>query len=146
MNYKSWLKYFFIIILILVIVFWGSHVFDVFISNAKKNFDTNIYLQNIIMIIFYGGIGMVLGLEHLIQEIKKEGTWVINLPKLTFIGIPSLYFSFALCIYYSNNQFVHNIIAYPIGILITNSTTFLSVFQLILGYSIITSFYKSIDK
>jgi len=107
--------------------------------------NTNPYLQNILIIVFYGGIGLLLGLEHLIPEIRKEGTWVINIPKLLLMGIPSLYFSLAVFIYYSSNQLVRNI-SYPIGILLTNNQSFIEVFPLILGYSIITSFYKKIDR
>lgn len=73
MNAKSWLKYFFIIILILVMVFWGHYVFESIRKNVQETYNVNPYFQNIIMLIFYGGIGLILGLEHLIQEIKKQG-------------------------------------------------------------------------
>jgi len=134
--------YFFIIILILVMVFWGQYVFESIRRNVQETYNVNPYFQNIIMLIFYGGIGLILGLEHLIQEIKKQGKWVINIPKLVLMGIPSLYFSLSILIYYINSQFVRDILSYPIGILLNNSPNFISVFQLILGYSIITSFYK----
>lgn len=139
---KSWAKYFLIILLILLMVFGGQHVFDDIRTNAQKTYNFNPFLQNILMIIFYGGIGLLMGLEHLIQEIKKEGTWEINIPKLVLIGIPSLYFSIASFVYYNTSQFVRDILSYPISILMKNSTNFISVFQLILGYSIITSFNK----
>jgi len=145
MKYKSWLKYFFIISLILVIVFSGQHILDGIRTNAQQTLNTQPYLQNILMIIFYGGIGLLLGLEYLIHEIKKEGTWVMNVPKFLLMGIPSLYFSLAVFIYYSSNQLVRNI-SYPIGILLTSNQSFIWVFPVILGYSIITSFYKKIDR
>ncbi|MBW9171693.1 hypothetical protein K2F43_10765 [Clostridium estertheticum] len=144
MKEKSWLKYFFIILIILFIVFSGQHILDGINRNAQETYNTHPYLQNILMIIFYGGIGLLLGLEHLIHEIKKEGTWIINVPKFLLMGLPSLYFSLAVFIYYSSNQLVRNI-SYPIGILITSNQSFIWVFPLILGYSIITSFYKKID-
>ena len=123
-------------------VFWGQYVFESIRRNVQETYNVNPYFQNIIMLIFYGGIGLILGLEHLIQEIKKQGKWVINIPKLVLMGIPSLYFSLSILIYYINSQFVRDILSYPIGILLNNSPNFISVFQLILGYSIITSFYK----
>ncbi|MCB2356765.1 hypothetical protein [Clostridium estertheticum] len=144
MKDKSWLKYFFVILIILFIVFSGQHILDGINRNAQETYNTHPYLQNILMIIFYGGIGLLLGLEHLIHEIKKEGTWIMNVPKFLLMGIPSLYFSLAVFIYYSNNQLVQNI-SYPIGILLTSNQSFIWVFPLILGYSIITSFYKKID-
>ena len=142
MKSKSWLNYFLFIILILVMVFWGRNVFDGFRINAKKFYDINYFFQNITMVFFYGGIGLILGLEHLIQEIKKEGTWVINIPKLILMGIPSLYFSLAILMYFSSNYFVRNVLGYPIIFLLNDSINFISVFQLTLGYSIITSFNK----
>ncbi|MBX4267980.1 hypothetical protein [Clostridium estertheticum] len=145
MKEKSWLKYLFIILIILFIVFSGQHILDGINRNAQETYNTHPYLQNILMIIFYGGIGLLLGLEHLIHEIKKEGTWIINVPKFLLMGLPSLYFSLAVFIYYSNNQLVRNVLSYPISILLTSNQSFIWVFPLILGYSIITSFYKKLD-
>lgn len=142
MKIKLWSKYFIYIVLIIVVVFLGQHVIESVKKYAEATFDINLYFQNALMIIFYGGIGLLLGLEHLVYEMKKEGKWKINFPKLVLMGIPSLYFSLAFFLYYSNNQFVQNILSYPITLLLNTSTSFLSVFQLIFGYSIITSFYK----
>ncbi|MCY6485431.1 hypothetical protein OW763_13940 [Clostridium aestuarii] len=144
MKVKSWSKYFVFIFLILVIVFGGQYILEGIRKNAQATYIIPWYLS-VIMIIFYVSIGLLMGLEHLICEIKKEGTWAINLPKIVLMGLPSLYFSLTVFICYSNNQFVRNVWAYPIGILIKN-TTIISVFQLILGYSIITSFYKHNEK
>jgi hypothetical protein len=91
------------------------------------------------MIIFYGGIGLLLGLEHLICEIRKEGTWIINLPKVVLMVIPSLYFSLAMFIYYNNIT----VLSFSIGVLIEGGSGFIHAFQIILGHSIITSFYKN---
>jgi hypothetical protein len=142
MKNKSWLKYFFILILILIVVFLGDYVFDNMRRTAQMTYKFNPYTENLLMIAFYGCIGLLLGLEHLIEEIKKVGMWKINIPKLIFITIPSLYFSLDIFLYYNRIEFVRNVLAYPIGILMSNSASITAVFQLILGYSIITSFYK----
>jgi hypothetical protein len=106
----------------------------------------NFYLISIKMLINIG-IGIMLGLEHLIKEIRKDGTWKINLPKIVLVGLPSLYFSFSYFLVYSNNlQFKQNIITYPLTKLMIYGTGFVSLFQLILGYVVITSFYKFIKK
>jgi len=146
MKVKLWIKYLIYMCLILIVVFGGQHVFVVYKQNAEKAFNFRPYYENILMIIFYGGIGFLLGLEHLIEEIKKEGVWQINIPKLVLMGIPSLYFSLYIFIYCSSNQFVQAVLGYPIGILSKDSASFIVVFQLILGYSIITSFYKKKNK
>ncbi|WP_049765246.1 hypothetical protein [Alkaliphilus metalliredigens] len=142
MNEKSWLKYLFIILSIIIMVYWGHHVFVSIRKNTMETFDYNIYLQNIIAMSFYGIIGLLLGLEHLIKEIKKEGKWVINIPKIVLMGVPALYFSLSIFIFY-NNLFLNNIWSQPISILLTKgNSNFIIVFQVILGHTIITSFNK----
>ena len=142
MKIKSWSKYFIYMCFILLMVFWGQHVFQVIERDRVKLFIFPYLYFSAMTIIFYGSIGLILGLEHLICEIKKEGTWKINLPKIILMGLPSLYFSLAYIIYYSNFTFMRNILEYPILKLMENYSGFLSLFPLILGYLIITSFYK----
>jgi hypothetical protein len=139
MKAKTWLRYLIYMCLILIMVFWGQHIFGVYKQSVQKNFNFRPYYFNILMIIFYGGIGLLLGLEHLICEIKKEGTWTINLPKIILMVIPSLYFSLAMFIYYNNMT----VLSFPIKVLIEDGTAFINAFQIILGYSVITSFYKN---
>lgn len=136
MKTKSWSRYLIYMCLILIIVFWGQHIFGVYKQSVQKGFNYRPYYLNILTIIFYGGIGLLLGLEHLICEIKKEGTWIVNLPKIVLMAIPSLYFSLAMFIYFNNIPFL----SFPIGVLIKDGTAFINAFQIILGYSIITSF------
>ena len=138
MKAKSWIKYFIYMCLILIVVFWGQHVFVVYKQNTQKTFNFNPYYYNVLMIIFYGSIGLLLGLEHLIYQIRKQGDWAVNFPKIVLMLIPSLYFSLAIFIYYSNIT----LLSFPLMGLIENGTNFINAFQIILGYSIITSFYK----
>jgi len=139
MKVKSWIKYLIYMCLILIVVFVGQHVFEVYKQNAERNFNFGLYYASVFPIIFYGSIGLLLGLEHLICELRKEGTWVVNLPKIVLMGIPSLYFSLAIIIYFSNIPFL----SLPLRGLMGGSANFINVFQIILGYSIITSFYKA---
>jgi hypothetical protein len=138
MKTKSWSRYLIYMCLILIIVFWGQHIFGVYKRGVQKGFNYRPYYLNVLTIIFYSGIGLLLGLEHLICEIKKEGTWIVNLPKIVLMAIPSLYFSLAMFIYFNNIPFL----SFPIVVLIKDGTAFINAFQVILGYSIITSFYK----
>ncbi len=94
MKEKSWLKYFFISILIVLVVFCSDYVFD-----KIFNFQWTIN-PFIISIVFYISIGLLLGLEHVVQETNKMGSWRINIAKLVLLGIPSLYFSFDVFIYF----------------------------------------------
>jgi hypothetical protein len=133
MKDKSWLKYFIIIMLIILVVFCGDSIFD------KKSYSQWIINPFIIAIIFYISIGLLLGLDHMILETKKIGSWRINIAKLVLLGIPSLYFSFGVFIYFGIGKYLPNVFTYPIAMLMSNAK-FLSVFQIILGYSIVSSF------
>jgi hypothetical protein len=85
-------------------------------------------------------LGLLLGLEKLILERQKHGYWKINLPKLIFLGIPALYFSLGVLIYYSPS--IPKVISYPIEFFLQNNLDFFSIFQVILGYVISSSFIK----
>lgn len=139
MKSKLWVKYFVYISLIFIIVFAEGHF-----SNVVKNDYYRGYNPFMVMFTFYVGLGVILGLKRLIIEMKKDGTWEINLPKLVLIGVPSLYFSFAIFIYYNN--FLPTLVSFPIELLMGSSWNFMSIFQLILGYTIITSFSRTNTK
>ncbi len=144
MKMKSCLKYFFIITLILLVVYFGNYFFS---RNGISNNNLIFFKVNpyILEIVIYVSLGLLLGLEHFIHEMKKSGTLKINITKLVLLGIPSLYFSLYIFIYFGVGRFLPNVLTYPIATLIRNGTKFMNVFQLILGYSIITSFYKKCD-
>ncbi|MDF2535732.1 MAG: hypothetical protein K0R18_1891 [Bacillales bacterium] len=141
MKKTTWLEYFFIITLLLLVVFSGDFVFDGIIEKANSTFKIPKYLY-ISEIGFFVSIGLLLGLEYFIKEMKKVGKWKINLPKILLLGIPSLYFSFGIYIYFGMGNFLPNVLTSPIAMLMNKSNNFMVVFQLILGHTIITIFYK----
>ncbi|KZL90418.1 hypothetical protein [Clostridium magnum] len=146
MKMKLWLRYFVYMFLIFVVVFSGEHVFQGIAKIRENSFNPQYFYTSAMTIIFYGSVGLILGLEHFICEIKKEGTWALILPKIVLMGLPSLYFSLAYVTFSFNIEFLRNIIIYPIITLMVSYSGFLSVFPLILGYTIITSFYKHNEK
>lgn len=88
-------------------------------------------------------LGTLLGLEKLLLEMRTEGKWRINLPKVILLGIPSLYFSFGIVVmYYCPIAFIQQTLGYPIQFFLQSEFNFLSIFQIILGYIIVTSFIK----
>lgn len=141
MNIKSWLKYLFYIILIFAVIFLREYVGGLFTANYKQAYRINFSLITINMLIVVS-IGILLGLEHIISETRKEGTWKINSPKIILLGLTSLYFSLTSFLIFSNIQFVQKIIAFPLYKLLKYGSGYVPLFQLILGYVIITSFYK----
>jgi len=82
-------------------------------------------------------IGLFLGLDHFIVEYKKPGTWKINLPELVIVGLPSLFFSLTY------HVALINIVQLSYATLGTN---FIPVFQIVLGYVLITCLYKNYEK
>lgn len=141
MKTKLWSKYLFYIVFILLVVFLRqTHGIMTF---TNKDFSTN-YFSVVVSSILGVCIGLILGLEHLVMEIRKQGNWKVNFSKLIIAGLPSLYLALANIITYSGLPFLQNTLGYPFLYLSTNFTVgYVNYFQLILGYIIITSCYKN---
>ena len=141
---KKWLKYLGYILLIIILISLREYVTEQFKANFKHTFRYNFYLLAIIMIINVG-IGLMLGLEHLIGEVKKDGIWKINLSKLVSLALPTL-FLLTCFLGFSRIPFIQKIFYYPSYILLRYGANIIPIFLLILGYGIITSFYKRSEK
>lgn len=142
MKLRLWIKYLIYITLILTLIFISQHYLEIARKEASVTFRYNLYYNYSLNLLCYGGIGVLLGLGNLIREIKRSGAWKINFAKLVLLGLPSLYFSLAVFIYYSDTPFIQNILAYPLQVLPMNNFNYIGIFQVILGYVIPTSFYK----
>lgn len=141
MKNKSWIKY-----LIYVLLIFGFICLDAYVEKQqaiyqKETFNISVAYSVIAMIIKIG-IGLILGLEHIINEMRKEGTWKVDLPKIILLVIPILYFSISFPFIYLYDNFICNVLTYPMFIFTQSHSGFIYIFQLILGYFIITSFYK----
>ncbi|WP_069999949.1 hypothetical protein [Cellulosilyticum sp. I15G10I2] len=141
MKIKDWLKYLLYIILILFIITIKVYVGNLSIAYSEQELRVN-YCYMVISVLIHVCIGVVLGLEHIIKEIGKEGKWKINLPKLISVGMPSLYFALTYIRIYNGIQFLQNIIVYPVVQFARYVSGSVPLFQIILGYVVITSFYK----
>jgi len=142
MKIKSWVKYFIFSVLLFSFSVLGQHIFQSVRMDNEQTLNFKPYFYNLLMIVFYGGVGILLGLEYLIKEITKKGVWKINLPKLLLVGAPSLYFSLNIFIYYFNVPFILNHLSFPLVLFSQSDTSYIAVFQVMLGYIITTSFYK----
>ena len=128
MTSRFWGKYLIYLIIIVALYITGTLLLDMHYNRAAITFVYNYWLITLIRIIFYGGIGAVLGLDGFLIELKREGKWKFDIPRLIILGIPSLIFS----------------IPY-ITILVPISTSFSNIFtisSIILGYVLISSPYK----
>jgi len=93
-------------------------------------------------------IGVIFGLKHIMKEVRKEGEWLVDFPKLIIIGSPLFLISLYHIWIYFNIQFLMNILVYGLGCLsiFGLSASSVSLFQLTFGYIVITSFYKNTSK
>lgn len=145
MKMKMCLKYLIYIFLLSFVIFGGRYILVLYQNNFQNLAwgISGVYMFNIVMLVIFGIIGAVLGIENLIIETKKEGTWKINFYKILILGVPSLYFSLTYIISYCSINFINSVLSYPASYLLDKNTNiFIGIFQVILGYSIITSFYK----
>jgi hypothetical protein len=90
-------------------------------------------------------VGVIIGLESFINVTKKEGRWKVNLPKIVFVILPSLVVSLFYIIAMISNSFVNTVLL-PVYNFFGSNDSFTTMFQLILGYSLITVMYKDAIK
>jgi hypothetical protein len=142
MKLKSWLRYFVFALIIFGLIILNAYVLRQFSSIQSKTYTINFFLLSVTSLI-YMVLGALLGYEYLITEAEKSGHWKLNLPKFIFLVIPSLYLSLGLVLYFTDL----GILYYPVVGLLLNSAkyslTVMSVSQILFGYFIVTSFYKS---
>lgn len=124
---KTWLKYILYITAIFILVFSRQY----FTGLAGREFNGLFIIGSMIINML---VGALLGVEVLLSEFKKEGSWKANIPKLVLVVIPSLFMASSWFIL-SLKSFVLEI---PISVFAAN----MGIFQLILGYTFITSFHK----
>jgi len=127
MKANKWLFY-----LVYAVVLFGYSFFGLNIINSISEHSAMLYdffSQAYISAIIFFILGVILGIPNLISEIKKEGKWKVNLPRLILIGIPSLFLSL---------QIIFTIILQRLIFFYVSP----SIFQIIFGYILITSFYK----
>lgn len=141
MKLKPWLKYLVFFALIYSLILLRGYVDQLFLASYQRFEEPAYYYYLVISLLVNTCIGVLLGLEYFINELIKEGRWKINLPKLLLVGLPSLYFSMTN-IGFISNPFLYEKLALPVLYLFKYGTGFVSFFQVILGYVIITSPYK----
>lgn len=142
---KQWLKHFIYLVVVIILVLIRVHFMKLAKAYSNETFLINYYFLSMVILTNIL-LGILLGVEHLISEMKAKGTWKINFPKLILLGVPALYFSIAYVAIYSQNTLVQYIFSYPLRIFLTYDTSIFYIFQLIFGYVIITSFCKKVRK
>ncbi|KKM09706.1 hypothetical protein SY88_17340 [Clostridiales bacterium PH28_bin88] len=94
--------------------------------------------------LIYISVGILIGLDHLINEIRKQGRWALSIEKLILLGLPAVYLAFADIFWYSES--LHFLLPSPLYLYVTGGRIQLFA-GVILGYTVMTSFYKTqVDK
>jgi uncharacterized membrane protein YhaH (DUF805 family) len=137
-NY--WLSYFVYAVVLVFYMILSDKILESIVKESQRTFNMLPYMiwSSIAFVI----LGVLLGLEKFMLERKKEGKWKVNLPKVLFLGIPSLYFSISMFIALCPIDFIRQILSYPISVLLKSDMNFVKAFQVVLGFTISTSFIK----
>jgi hypothetical protein len=95
---KRFFVYFFITVVFGFLIFWGFKI--PLMIKERYMFEAPLKVLMIFSTIFPIFIGVLLRLPQLIIEIKEKRKWSIDWVKLTAIGIPTLYVSQMLILYF----------------------------------------------
>lgn len=140
---KKWFYYFGYVTIIFTVLLLYLWYIDNLRKTGAKNYNFSMqlmYLPIICSVIF----GILLGLEKLVKEIKKEGAWQINRAKLIIIGLPSLYITLFTLIYYFHEHFV--ILPGFVAALLLKFGNDVQIYSgIVLGHVLVSSFYKVAD-
>jgi hypothetical protein len=143
MKIKSWLKYLIYIVLIGVVIYLKGFLEIIYQKKMKETFNLEVYVYMfVIMALTTVAVGVVLGLEYFLAQVKTSGKWKVNVPKIVLLGIPSLYISSFYILAFSVGEKASSFLVTPIFRLFRNTTSFIPIFQIVFGYVLITSFYK----
>ncbi|OHW61233.1 hypothetical protein EUAN_24130 [Andreesenia angusta] len=124
---KTWLKYLLYIVAIFILVFSRQY----FVELSGRTFNELFIIGSMVINVL---LGALLGIEGLLSEVKREGSWKVNIPKLVLVVIPSLFIA--------SSWFIFSLESFILDIPISVFTANMGIFQLILGYTFITSFHK----
>lgn len=132
MKINNCLKYFIYLLLIVALSWLGTTILSNYYAEVQRSYKTDILLIMFVNLIFFGGIGVVLGLDNFILQLKIKGQWRVNLPKLMILGLPSLILS----------------IPYLWFILSPSATQFMDticlISNIVFGYTLVSSIEKEV--
>ena len=140
MKKNYWLSYFLYAVIFFAYIFFSNKMFNVLNEQRSNTFEffPGLIWSTLIFVI----LGVLLGAEKFILERRKEGHWEVNLPKVIFLGFPLLYFSFGFFLNYLPVPFVYQYVTYSLRFFVEGNSSFWSIFQMLFGYVVVTSFYK----
>ncbi|WP_227847970.1 hypothetical protein [Clostridioides sp. ZZV15-6598] len=137
---KKSVRYFLFLIILVILYLLAVKLNFYHYSQTRTDFALNFNRLIFINLISCGPIGFLLGFESFLNEYRKSGGWNIDVPRLIILCLPFLLLS-AMPILIFN----FGIGRLPIvgSIIITdNKLLSITIFNILFGYFLITSFYK----
>lgn len=138
MEMKKWKRYTIYLIAVLSYIISFEMIYKYIKFKDLLSYATLAYMG-----IFSFIIGVIFAIEHFIVEIRKSGKWKINLAKIIFCVLPLLFFASFNFIYYSTSLYwIYPSLIFGLFQYFIQDTFIESVAQVLLGYALVTSFYK----
>lgn len=138
MRCNRWFKNIIHISLIALLLVIGTILLTNHTLQVKEKFEYNLPYITFIVIIFFGGIGILLELKNLIMLSKKKGQLKFDFSRLLILGIPSFIISITYIWGYLG---ITNIIPNVYSYLLKNYYIII-ISNIILGHTIASSLYK----
>lgn len=140
MRKKSWLKTF-IYAIVLIGYMLISNKFLVGLEHeAQRTFNILPYTlwSKAVFIV----LGFLVGINYLYREFNKSGLWKVRVSKLIILGVPLMIYALAPLISFFNFQPILSLFGNSIIYLQAQFSHMDKAIEVLLGYTIITSFYK----
>lgn len=137
MKNKNYIGNFIYFILIAILLACGTSLLSNHYTEAQRTFEYSLFYITIIIVIFFGGIGVVLGLSNVNFSVKKIKELKLDRSRLLLLVLPSFIISmthiWALLGLLDNLSTIYSYIIKNQYIIIISS--------IILGNSIVSSIY-----
>ena len=140
-NVKGYLVY---IAITIGFIYIGSYILENIFNHYENQYPFQLQLfliKDALFSVYLILLGAILGLQHIYNEKRKAGKWRLNSKKLFILGLPMFILSLMIHIYYVGYARVFKI--FDIFYRSQYLNVYTTIFKLILGYIIVTSFYKS---
>jgi hypothetical protein len=111
----------------------------------KSNFFYMSDLIALLLLVINVVFGVLIGLESILVNLKKNGAWVVNFRRILLVSLPSLIPACSFYIFQSGFAYkILGILYTKYNIAISFSLTAMTLGQILLGYSLITSISKRV--
>ncbi len=131
-------KYLIFAIVIVSYIIIAQYILNVLHRNAAATFEPLWYI--LVSYVVYLILGVIIGIEHIINNWKKKSPWRFHFGKLLFVGIPLVILILYIPLYHWCYQWFRLPIPGVLGL-----NRFNNIAIVILGYIISTCFYKEND-